>query len=199
MDSGKNRLKAVLVENDEDALMIFSKKMRLDGIDCAAFTSAEEAEKAITPGSHDVLIFDIRLPRASGVELLERLRQKGVYTPAVLITAFSSKQYAIQALNASANYLLEKPFSYEALKRVIGRVVEHPSSLQYLIDRGLEKLSLTEREREVAKLLLKGLSNAEIARVTALSEKTVKQYFTQVFQKAGVAGRGEFFSLIFPT
>lgn len=192
-------MKAAFVENDADALLIFSKKMRLDGIECSAFPSAEDAEKAITPGSHDVLILDIRLPGASGVELLEKLRKKGVYTPAILMTAFSSKQYAIQALNANANYLLEKPFTYDALKRVMAQVVERPSSIQYLIDRGLEKLDLTERESETARLLLKGLSNAEIARIASLSEKTVKQYLTQIFQKAGVASRGEFFSHIFPT
>ena len=198
MDTGKARLKAVLVENDKDALLVFSKKMRLDGIECDAFTSAEDAEKAVTPGSHDVLVLDIKLPGASGVELLERFRGKGVYTPAILITAFSSKQYAVQALNANANYLLEKPFTYEALKRVMRQVVERPSSIPYLMDRGLEKLGLTERETDVARFLLKGLSNAEIARVTSLSEKTVKQHLTQIFQKAGVASRGEFFSHIFP-
>lgn len=192
-------MKAAYVENDADSLMIFAKKMRSDGIECDAFSSAEEAEKAVKPGSHDVLIIDIRLPGASGVELLEKLRGNGVYTPAVLITAFSSKQYAIQALNASANYLLEKPFAYQALKRVLEQVVERPTSIQYFIERGLEKLGLTDRENEVARLLLKGLSNAEIARVTELSEKTVKQYFTQIFQKAGVASRSEFFSHIFPT
>jgi DNA-binding CsgD family transcriptional regulator len=57
---------------------------------------------------------------------------------------------------------------------------------------------LTEREDAVARLLLKGLSNAEIARVAAISEKTVKQHIGQIFSKAGVASRSEFFASIFP-
>ncbi len=52
--------------------------------------------------------------------------------------------------------------------------------------------------REEARLLLKGLSNAELARTAGISEKTIKQYVTQVFQKANVTSRAEFFSVIFP-
>lgn len=145
-----------------------------------------------------MLIIDIRLPGLSGVRLLKRLRDEQVHTPCILITAFNSLPHAREALNASANYLLEKPFSYETLLRVIRKVVESPGSLQHCVDRGLAQLSLTDREAEIARYLLKGLSNAEIARVAALSEKTVKQHVTQIFQKAGVSGRPEFFAWIFP-
>ena len=73
-----------------------------------------------------------------------------------------------------------------------------PPSLQDCVDRGLGTLAMTKREAEIARLLLKGLSNKEIADIAQIAEPTVKQYIAQIFEKARVGSRGEFFSYIFP-
>ncbi len=191
-------MKIAFIEDDRDSSLIFSRQFIADGDQCDVYGDAESALVKIGVGTYDVLIVDIRLPGMNGVQFLARLREKEIHTPAILITAFSHKGMAKEALNASANYLLEKPFRYSALKEVVRNMILRPSSLQHLIDRGLQKLSLTPREEDAARLLLKGLSNAEIGRVASLSEKTVKQYITQIFEKAGVKSRAEFFSHIFP-
>ena len=186
------------IEDDADARSIFVRKLTHGGIACETFTSAEEALPKIGPGSFDVLLVDIRLPGISGIQLLRKLRQSHVFTPCILITAFNSLQHMREALNASASYLLEKPFPYDSLRKLLDRIMESPGSLQHCVDRGLARLSLTDREQEIARYILKGLSNAEIARVATISEKTVKQYVTQLFEKADVKSRAEFFSYIFP-
>jgi DNA-binding NarL/FixJ family response regulator len=191
-------VKIAYIEDDKDALEIFAKRFKIDSIHCDTYVSAEEALPHILAGTYDVLVLDIRLPGMSGVELLLKLRERQVHTPCILITAFSSLELAKEALNASASYLLEKPFSYKALKHVVEKNADVPTSIQYCVDRGLVKLALTGREEETARLMLKGLSNAEIARAALISEKTVKQYVTQIFEKAGVESRAEFFSTIFP-
>ncbi len=191
-------MKLAYIEDDVDARTIFARKLSEEGFPCEVFGSAEEFLKVADPGGHDVLIVDIRLPGRNGVELLKDLRARNVFTPAILITAFNSLDYAHQALNASASYLLEKPFSFASLIRVIRKVLASPQSLQACFDRGLAVLQLTGREDEVARLVLKGLSNKEIASTISIAEKTVKQYITQIFQKARVASRAEFFSSIFP-
>lgn len=186
------------VENDADARMIFCERLKTDGHNCRIYEAAEELLETITPGLFDVLIVDIRLPGITGVELIKRLRSKGISVPCILITAFNSREYARDALNANANYLLEKPFRYEALISAVRQVTSGNLSLEYCVERGLTALNLTPREYEIAKLLLKGLSNTDIARLAEISEKTVKQYVTQIFQKSEVASRAEFFSSIFP-
>ena len=191
-------MKIAYVEDDADARAIFARRLAADRIACDVLGDAESALAAIRPGSHDLLLIDVRLPGRSGTELLQALRARQVHAPCILITAFSSLQHARDALNASASYLLEKPFSYQALRQVIDRVAASPGSLQHCVDRGLAQLGLTEREEAIARYLLKGLSNAEIARLASLSEKTVKHHLGQVFQKAGVASRAELFSSIFP-
>ena len=81
---------------------------------------------------------------------------------------------------------------------MVDSVATSPSLLQDCVDRGLAKLSLAKREGEVARLVLKGLTNVEIAAVAGLSHHTVKQYVAQIFQKAQVESRSEFFAYIFP-
>jgi DNA-binding NarL/FixJ family response regulator len=186
------------VEDDADARTIFAKKLAARGIACDVFGDAESAMPRLTPGAYDVWVLDIRLPGRSGLELLKRLRARHVETPCILITAFNSLEFAREALNASASYLIEKPFSFKALIQVLERVAAEPKSLQHCVDRGLAQMKLTEREDSIARLMLKGLSNAEIAEVTSISEKTVKQHVGQIFEKADVQSRAEFFAAIFP-
>jgi len=191
-------MRIAFIEDDKDARQIFSSRLKEDKHECDTFESAEDALKEIKPGSYDVLVSDIRLPGISGVELISRLRGRNILTPCILITAFNSIEYARAALNANANYLLEKPFKYHMLVSAINRVTSSALSVEYCVERGLAALKLTARETDIARLLLKGLSNHDIAKAANLSEKTVKQYITQIFQKAAVASRAEFFSSIFP-
>ena len=186
------------IEDDKDARTLFSQQLTEEGFVCQEFGSAEEFLKVAAPGTYDALIIDIRLPRLDGIKLLHRLREKSIFTPVILITAFNSLEYAREALNSSANYLLEKPFSLTALKRVLEKILAAPRSLQDCVDRALETLTLTKREAEIARLILKGLSNKEIADIAQLAEPTAKQHIAQIFEKAEVNSRAEFFSWIFP-
>ncbi len=191
-------MKLAYIEDDIDARALIIEQLREEQWTCDAFTGAEDFLKVAGPGAYDLLIIDIRLPKLDGVKLLRRLRERNIFTPAVLITAFSSLEYAREALNSSANYLLEKPFSFSTLMGVIRKVLASPRSLNDYVDRGLATIGLSKREMEVARLMLKGFSNKEIAELAKISEQTVKQYITQIFEKAQVTSRSEFFSWIFP-
>jgi DNA-binding NarL/FixJ family response regulator len=191
-------LKVAYVEDDEDLRTFCAERFARARYSCETFSSAEPLLKVIAAGRYDVLVLDIKLPGMSGVELLQELRQRGIFTPAIVVTAFVNLEYACKALNAGANYLIEKPFSFDQLKRVVDSVATSPSFLQDCVDRGLAKLRLAKREGEVARLVLKGLTNVEIAAVAGLSHHTVKQYVAQIFQKAQVGSRSEFFAYIFP-
>ncbi len=71
--------------------------------------------------------------------------------------------------------------------------------LARLVNRALARARLTKKEEEVARLVLKGLTSAEIGAMMGNSEKTIKQHLTQVYAKLGVTGRAEFFHLVFPS
>lgn len=191
-------MKLAYVEDDQDLRTLYADRFTQARYACETFANAEELLKVAAPGRYDLLLLDIKLPGMSGVQLLKILRRRGIFTPAILMTAFNNVEYAREALNASANYLLEKPFSFAQLRRLAEKIVSSPSSLQDCVDRGLARLRLAKREEEVAMLLLKGFSNKDIADIARITEPTVKQYFVQIFQKANVKSRAEFFSYIFP-
>lgn len=191
-------MRIAYIEDDRDARQIFASRLKEDGYECDTFDSAEDFFDNAEPGAFDTVVSDIQLPGMTGVDCIKRLRDANVSVPCILITAFNSLEYARSALNANANYLLEKPFTYDALVGVIKKVSSAALTVSHCVQHGLKVLNLTAREKDVAELLLKGLSNSEIAKVVDLSEKTVKQYVTQIFQKAQVRSRSEFFSSIFP-
>ncbi len=191
-------LKLAYVEDNENLLTFCAECFAQVRYSCATFGSAEALLEVIAAGRYDVLVLDIKLPGMSGIELLQELRRREVFTPAILVTGFNNLEYSRQALNVGANYLLEKPFSFDQLKRVVDRVTAPPGSLQDCVDRGLARSQFTKREEVVAPLVLKGLSNMEIAAAAGISQHTVKQYVARIFQKAQVESRTEFFSYIFP-
>ncbi|AWP23721.1 hypothetical protein C4901_10610 [Acidiferrobacter sp. SPIII_3] len=126
-------------------------------------------------------------------------RIAGMPIPVVVISAFADQTRVKEALNHGAAYLLEKPFSTSDLKRVLERLWQEPKGLIGARERALNQATLTNKECEVARLLLKGLSTQEMARLTGNSEKTLKQHISTIYEKCGVSSRTEFFHYIFPT
>src|SRR5207237_92477 len=93
--------------------------------------------------------------KVSGIELLGALRKQEVRAPVVLVTAFGDTQRLKAALNAGASYLLEKPFTTEALRQILDKVTTVDVDLARLVNRALSKARLTRKEEEVARLVLK--------------------------------------------
>ena len=129
-------MKIAYIEDNADARSIFAGKLQRHGIGCDVFGDAETALPHLSSTEYDAWVLDIRLPGMSGLDLLRLMRKTGIETPCVLITAFNSLEYARETLNSSANYLIEKPFSFIALKRILEKLVAAPKSLQHCVSRG---------------------------------------------------------------
>jgi DNA-binding CsgD family transcriptional regulator len=68
-----------------------------------------------------------------------------------------------------------------------------------MVDQPLARARLTKKEKQVARLALRGMTNAQIAAATANAESTIRQHLGEIYGKLGVTTRAEFFHLIFPT
>jgi DNA-binding NarL/FixJ family response regulator len=191
----------LLVEDETDARTILSRRLQAFGWTCLAHPGVEAALKDPELRYCEAVVADVVLGegRLSGIELIAALRRDEVRAPVVLVTAFADQQRVKAALNAGASYLLEKPFTTEALRTVLEKVTSTDVDLARLVNRALSRARLTRKEEEVARLVLKGLTSAEIGKMIGNSEKTIKQHLTQVYAKLGVAGRAEFFHLVFPS
>jgi len=163
-----------------------------------------ETVAAVSRHQPDVLVLDIQMPRLDGLEVVERIAAQPGKGPAVLIlTTFDRDEYVHRALKAgAAGFLLkdvprgqllhaihlvasgDELLSPEITKRLVERFLRGPASTR-LLDQ------LTEREREVLRLVGRGLSNREIAERLFLGEATVKTHLGSVFTKCGLRDRAQ--------
>jgi DNA-binding NarL/FixJ family response regulator len=144
----------------------------------------------------DIVLLDLHLPGLSGVEVVQRLRASHPDVKVVVLTSFAGQDAVLPAVRAGvAGYLLKDVGPAEladALRTVhAGGSPLHPRVAATVMRSvgGPVRDQLTAREREVLRLVARGLSNRLIARELALAEKTVKTHVSAILSKLGVADR----------
>jgi DNA-binding NarL/FixJ family response regulator len=144
----------------------------------------------------DVILLDLRMPGTDGVAALRELRRTGNPARVLVITSFTEPAAVLPAVRAGAAGYVYKDVDPPALVAAIravhaGHVLLHPDVAR-LLSTGDDRsagMRLTAREREVLAELAHGRSNREIARVFAVSEKTVKSHVSAILTKLGVQDR----------
>jgi len=158
--------------------------------------SGEEALVRVAALEPDIVLLDLVLPGMTGVQTTQRLRAEHPEVKVVVLTSFSGQDAVLPAVRAGvAGYLLKDVGPAEladALRSVhAGGSPLHPqvaATVMHSVTDAARDL-LTPREREVLRLIARGLSNRLIARELVLSEKTVKAHVSAVLAKLGVADR----------
>jgi DNA-binding NarL/FixJ family response regulator len=192
----------LLVEDEEDTREMLARALEREHHRCVvAGTAGEGLEAARRAAFIDVVVTDVVLEKhddRGGLRLLGELRKAGIHAPVIVITAYADVEKVKTALNEGAAYLLEKPFRAAELNSVISRVQMPGGGVQHNIEQVLSRASLTDKEREVAKYILEGLSGTEIAERARNSPKTIRQHMSRIYEKCGVSSRAEFFRLVYP-
>ena len=136
------------------------------------------------------IITDMRMPGTSGLGLIESLRARHSVLPVIVITAFANVRDAVTAMQLGAVDFLEKPFhDQDLLDRVNTAIAETRAAAQDCCaarDAALRVADLTEREREVMRIMARGARNKEIARELGISPKTVEIHRQRGLSKLGV-------------
>ncbi len=140
-----------------------------------------------------VTLIDLRLPRLSGVEVIERVRMETPGARFIVLTTYDGDEDIYRALQAGARAYLLKGMTSEELISTIRAVhagKQHipPAVAQRLAERvGMEEL--TQREQDVLEQIVRGKSNKEIAAELEISEATVKTHINSLLSKLGVSDR----------
>jgi two-component system NarL family response regulator len=141
----------------------------------------------------DIALIDLRLPRLSGVEVIERIRMETPQARFIVLTTYDGDEDIYRALQAGARAYLLKGMTSEELITAIravhaGKSHIPPAIAQRLAERmGTEEL--TPREFDVLEQIVRGLSNKDIATELEISEATVKTHINNLLSKLGVTDR----------
>ena len=155
-------------------------------------------------GKVDVMLLDIRMPRMTGIELLNHLKQEGTLLPTIMLTAFDDHESLMGALSAGAKGYLLKDVSLETLVDGIeavhnGESLIQPAITNTLINslQGLNNAPngptlvepLSAKEKEILRLMASGCSNKEIAGALFKSQGTVKNQVSTILAKLDARDR----------
>jgi DNA-binding NarL/FixJ family response regulator len=193
---------------DDDPLVRSALTFMLGGQpDIEVVGEAGDGREGLTRAAElkpDVVLMDIRMPRLNGLDATRRLLASDDPPRVIVLTTFDADEYVVEALAAGADGFLLKdtppPEVVDAIRKVAqGDPMLSPAVTRSLIRRvatstrlpaAVARLAeLTDREREVALAVGRGLSNAEIAAELYLSVPTVKAHVSRLFDKLGVTNR----------
>lgn len=165
------------------------------------FGSGLEFLEAFDPARPGCLVLDVRMARMSGIALQATLKGMGALIPIVFISGHGDIAMAVNAIKDGAVDFVQKPYHEqqlldaidEALRRDAAQRVQKadPDPLNERI------ATLTDREREVMELALKGLSSKAIAKELAISHRTVEQHRSSLLEKLGAVSITELTRRIF--
>jgi DNA-binding NarL/FixJ family response regulator len=168
---------------------------------------AEDGREAVALArslSPAVILMDVRMPELDGIQATREIVASGSEARVLVLTTFDLDEYVYSAIQAGASGFLLKDVRPRDLIDAIRLVAEGnallgPTVTRRLLDRFATSAreedarrqigNLTEREREILRLLATGLSNAEVARELFLGETTVKTHVSSVLRKLGVRDR----------
>ncbi|GIV01941.1 MAG: DNA-binding response regulator [Armatimonadetes bacterium] len=200
----------VLIADDEDAYRKALHRIleQAPGIDCVgAAADGREALEQCIEQDVDVLLTDIEMPRMSGLECIRELKRRKHDIECVVLTVHEENETVFEALRLGAiGYLLKTSTAgevIEAIERAVAgeaflsptiatKVLEEfrrQKEDETLADEHLYELS--DREKEVLRLITQGLRNKEIAERLGVAEKTVKNHVSNILKALEVNTRTE--------
>ena len=196
----KNRYRIVIAEDHtilrEGLRALLSSHPNFEIVDEAR--DGQEAIRAVEKHRPDLVLIDLSMPRMNGLEALAEIKKQHPETKVVVLTVHKTEEYVLAALERGANGYVLKDADHAELRLALEQVLAGKRYLSpgisqqviegYLDGRKQPKVpsaweSLTDREREVLKLIAEGYKNKEIADFLFISLKTVEKHRTNLMNK----------------
>jgi NarL family two-component system response regulator LiaR len=199
-EAGRIRLVIVddhrVVRSGLSALLLAFDDLKLVG----QASDGEEAVRVCSEVMPDVVLMDLLMPGMDGIAATRAIRERRPETQVIALTSFGDQEHVREALKAGAIGYLLKDASDEELVTAIRNAAAGRATLASDAARALIQAAtgprplgsdLTKREREVLALMVKGMSNEEIAGHLVIMASTVKYHVSNILSKLGATTRTE--------
>ncbi len=187
MNRSKSALSVLVVEDDDALRKRLKQSIEDAGHPVIASESVETLARTPIPVDLAVAVLDMRLPGVNGIAALKIVRQRDPDLPVIFMSGESQPAEIIEGMKLGAIEFLLEPFSLEALLEAIERgaaLTRQRLARQHLADQACEQLArLTQREREVLRLLVRGHKTGEAARTLGLAAGTAKIHRMHALEK----------------
>ena len=197
---------SVLVADDQSLVRAGFRMLLADEPDIEVVAEAVDGREAVDKAARfqpSVILMDIRMPELDGLHATRRILAADPAARVLILTTFDLDEYIYEALSAGASGFVLKDDPPEQLLAAIRTVAAGDALLSPAVTRRVIReftrapraeppagvAELTEREREVFRLIVDGLSNAEIGAQLFISDTTVKTHVTHVLQKLDLRDR----------
>lgn len=178
-----------LIDDDPSIRRSLAFSLSSERYSIQTFESPAAFLKDALPITPAVILLDIRMPETTGLDLQLALLREGRETPIIFISGESQPSEIIEAMKNGAVDFLLKPFGLQALVAAVDRALEKDRARQNERIKSLNVLerfqSLTDKEREICRWMVKGYGNKEIAALNGSAASTVKLHRSRVLEKMG--------------
>jgi DNA-binding NarL/FixJ family response regulator len=184
------------------------------GFSCVgAYDSSEQALRCLPSDCHDVVLMDVRLPQASGIECVRQLKGMVPQTQIIMLTMYEDDQLVFESLRAGASgYLLKRtphveilaaiedvhaggsPMTSSIARKVVQMARQATAAVapEPMSSPAQDQLTrLSPREREILRHLTKGYRYKEIAQALGINIETVRTHLRRIYEKLHVSSRTE--------
>jgi DNA-binding NarL/FixJ family response regulator len=187
----------VIADDHPPVVQFLSRYLSSNGITVTASTSdGDEALRKIELTRPRVAVLDARMPRRSGLDVLKHLASTGSPTRVILYTGYGDDALLSEALDFGVGGMLDKDAPLDDLVRAIQVVADggtyvDPTAAATLIDQRRRERDrvLTQREREVLRLLADGMTNESMGAELSISPQTVRTHVQKAMEKLGAQTR----------
>lgn len=201
----------IMIVDDHEVVRIGLKSLLTKVADLAVVAEAGSAEESVRlvdslaaeEKAPHVIVMDVRMPGGSGVDACRAIRAKYPDIKVIMLTSYTDDEAVYASVMAgAAGYVLKQVGSSDLVSAIrtvhSGGALLDPSTTQRVLERMRAKdplgdlpEPLTEQERRLLELIAHGKTNKEIAHEVFLSEKTVRNYVSNILAKLGLANRAE--------
>lgn len=184
-----------LIDDDEAVRTSLSFLLEMADLPAVTYGSAMEFLQVADGLKSGVIVTDVRMPEMNGLELVRRLKDRGVTLPVIVITGHGDVPLAVEAMRAGVVDFIEKPFEDDTLLNAIRSALNAAPEAdpQDAERQRFEQMltGLSGREREVLRGVVAGKLNKQIAYELGISPRTVEVYRANVMSKTGAHGLSE--------
>jgi FixJ family two-component response regulator len=182
-----NEPSVCIIDDDEAIRESLRLLLYAGGMMSCTYDSADAFLADEQPPEFDCMLLDIRMPGTDGLELFRELTRRHAPFPIIFITGHGDIPLAVAAIKQGAYDFLTKPFKEgELLEKITAAIGHYRASMEEMKE--LEELrkradSCTPREKDVMRLLARGLPNKGIAEALGISPRTVEIHRAHVMEK----------------